>query len=46
MPQPSPHKCACAGVRPNTGFPSGSLEFGTRSAKDADMTISRQALSL
>lgn len=46
MPQPSPHKRARAGVTRNTGFPSGSLDFSTRSAKDDDMTISRQALSL
>lgn len=44
MPQLSTHKYAQAGVMQNTGFSPGSL--GTRLAKDADVTTSRQAPSL
>lgn len=46
MPQLSTHKYAHTGVMRNTGFSSGSLEFGTHLAKDADMTTSQQAPSL
>lgn len=46
MPQLSTQKYTHTGVMRNTGFSSGSLEFGTRLAKDADVTTSRQAPSL